>query len=304
MDRLAGFLAGATAMAATATFANSGSIPFVAGTSVYRPNQRAVVAFDGHEQILLLSTDLRANKPTQLLEVLPFPSKPKVTPGDGELFQKAAQLIEDRLAAQQNARRGIRSGSRKRNAGNDVPGLPPAAEVPFHERIGAQDISVVRVLDSRHFIAWTEDYLRNAGVESPSIPMRLKLLVREYLRDGFTWFVFNVIELGPDEVAKETLQYRFDTRNFYYPLRILSGESSDATIRIILVSPRLVRMPDIHPARARLMHQPVAIDPDELKYLGGGLADFLGSQRQQLRLWEIKGPMNRLRRDVLTGWFP
>lgn len=287
--------AGVWVAAAGVAFANCGSIPFVAGARVYRPYQRAVTTFDGNEQVLLLSTDLRADRPTKILEVLPFPTEPEVSQGDGELFQKATQLIADKLAQRRAARRvSGRSGSDAKVGGGDA---------EYHPRIDVRHTSVLRILDGRSFIARAEDILRESGVDDPVIPARMKFLVRNYLRDGFTWFVFNVIELGPDMVARPTMQYRFATPRLYYPLRIMGGESDDTTIRLVLVSPRLVIMPDIRPSRAVLMHQPLTIGRDDLSYLDSGLVDFFGQQPQQLRLWEIKGPLRSFRRDVLTDWF-
>lgn len=287
--------AGALAAMATVAFANCGSIPFVAGAQVYRPYQRAVAAFDGREQVLLLSTDLRADRHTKVLEVLTFPSKPIVSQGDEELFQKAAQLIDDRLAERQAGRRApgrIGTGGRI-----------PNGSAAFHERIQVQGTSVVQIPDSQSFIAWVHDYLRKAGVDEPEIPLRLRSLVRDCVRDGFTWFVFNVIEVGPETAARPTLQYRFATHKLYYPLRIMGTESGNTTIRLVLVSPRLVIMPDIRPRRAVLLHHPITVSRDDLSYLGGGLTDFFDRSPQQLRLWEIKGLLNSLRRDVLTDWF-
>ncbi len=105
MKWLSLFPAAALVVVANAAMANCGSIPFVPGAEVYRPYQRAVTAFDGREQILQLSSDLRADRPTKVLEVLPFPSRPEVTPGDDELFQKATQHIEDGLAWRRRAQR-------------------------------------------------------------------------------------------------------------------------------------------------------------------------------------------------------
>ncbi|MDZ7620246.1 MAG: DUF2330 domain-containing protein [Patescibacteria group bacterium] len=285
------FLAGVAAMVPTVALANCGSIPFVAEATVYRPTQRAVTAFDGREQILLLSTDLRADRPTNVLEVLPFPSEPKVEVADDELFQRARQLIEDRLTEQPaSVMAAVRGG-------------PGGHDAEFHERIDVGNSVVVRLTDSRSFVAWVTDHLRAAGVDDPSVSTRVKFLARDYARDGFTWFVFNVIELGPEMVARQSVRYRFATPRFYYPLRIMGTDSGATTIRLVLVSPRLVQMPDLRPGRAVLLHQPLPVGASDLKYLDAGLAAFLEDEPQQLRLWEIKGALGTMRRDVWADWF-
>ncbi len=286
------FLAGVATMATTDALANCGSIPFVAEATVYRPTQRAVTAFDGREQILLLSTDLRADRPTKVLEFLPFPSKPKVAVVEDDLFQKARQLIEDKLPGQQPA--GVKAAVRSGPGGHDA---------EFYERIDVQNTVVVRLTDGRSFVAWVTERLQEAGVDDPSVSARVKSLARDYVRDGFTWFAFNVIELGPEMVARRSVRYQFATPRFYYPLRIMGTDSGATVIRLVLVSPRLVQMPDHRSGRAVLLHQPIPIGAGDLKYLGGGLAEFLGNRPQQLRLWEIRGSLGAMRRDVWAGWF-
>src|SRR5687767_7288019 len=48
---------------------------------IFESGQRALISWDGEMETLILSTDVRADKPVQLLEVLPLPSKPDVSEG-------------------------------------------------------------------------------------------------------------------------------------------------------------------------------------------------------------------------------
>jgi len=169
--------------------ADRGSIPFDPSVRIFEPNQRAMIAWNGTEEILLLSTDLRASAPTKVLEVIPLPSEPKVTKGDVEVFRKATELINRKMAPVFALGRGDKGR---------MPGEAhrPAAELTFHEKIGAHDVSVIHMLDRAGFIRWVNDYLKRAGVDNPSVPPPLAAVIDEYLRDGYKWFVFDVIELA------------------------------------------------------------------------------------------------------------
>jgi hypothetical protein len=59
------------------------AIPFRPGVTIFEPTQRALMAWNGEEEILVLSTDLRASSATKVLEVMPFPTEPRVKKGDG-----------------------------------------------------------------------------------------------------------------------------------------------------------------------------------------------------------------------------
>ncbi len=279
--------------------ADCGSIPYNPAVEVFEPNQRAVIAFDGKEEILLLSTDLHASVPTKVLEVIPLPNEPEVTEGDVAAFVRATDWINARLRPQQRVRTGKGAGGAFGAAAADA----PAGEVTFHEKIGAHDVSVVKVLERERFVDWVDDHLRRGGVDNPTIPRPLRMVVDDYLEDGFAWFAFNVVELGTETKTKEALKYRFATSKLYFPLRITRTEKGVTTVRLILISPRLVEIPEVGPSLVRLLHQPLEIDRDDLKYLDEDIADLLSKRKTNLiRIWEIKGQLSRFRHDVYTSW--
>lgn len=292
-------------LAARPAWADCGSIPFKPWVSVFEPNQRAVIAYNGHREILLLSTDLRASEQTKVLEVIPFPSEPKVAKGDLSVFANATELINQKLFPR--SKKGMAFGGGMGMGGAGGPGgvaPPPAGEVTLQKTIGAHDVSVTRVLDRRRFVDWVEDYLKKQGVDNPTIAAPLKEVVEEYLRDGFKWFAFNVVDLGEETVTKEAVEYRFKTRFLYYPLRITRTEKGATTVRLLLISPRLVQMPNLHSAKVRLMHRPVTITRDELRYLDKGMHELLNNNSSNLlRIWEIKGRLSGFKRDVVTSWY-
>ena len=53
----------------TPAVADCGSIPYEEDADIFEPNQNALICWDGTEEILVLSTNLRASKPTKVLEV-------------------------------------------------------------------------------------------------------------------------------------------------------------------------------------------------------------------------------------------
>ena len=274
--------------------ADCGSIPFKPGVSIFEPNQRAVIAYNGKEQILLLSTDLQASEATKVLEVIPFPSEPKVKEGDLAVFHKATELIRRKLYPSMGSPAGMGG------MGGGF-GSRPAGEVTFHEEIGAHDISVVHVLDQRRFVGWVEDYLRESGVDNPTIPPPLERVVVEYLRDGFQWFAFNVVELTEDPLTKGAIQYRFKTRFLYYPLRITRAEKGNTTVRLLVFSPRLVTQPGPGFVKVRVVHDPVTVSRNELLDLDRDIHGFFKDRPEVLlRTWEIKGRLSAFQNDVIA----
>lgn len=59
----------------------------ITDADVYGPGQKAIIAWNGEVERLILSTDLYATADTKVLEVLPLPSEPSVSEGSFQSFQ-------------------------------------------------------------------------------------------------------------------------------------------------------------------------------------------------------------------------
>jgi len=275
--------------------ADRGSIPFDPQVTIFEPTQRAMIAWNGKEEILLLSTDLRASKPTKVLEVIPLPNEPKVAKGDVEVFRKATALINKKLEAEFPKMPPSR-GSGNWNA------IEPAGEITFHQKIGAHNISVAHVRNPAGFVQWVNDYLRKSGVENPVIPPILKTSVEQYLQEKFTWFVFGVVELDEKPKTNEAIQYRFATDTFFYPLKISRTDSGSTSVDLLVLSPKMMdSLPSgVEARKIELRHKPVPITSAELKELNPEMDDLLGhADSLLLRIWRIRGNLPEMDKDIV-----
>jgi hypothetical protein len=285
-------MAAISLLAMPAARADRGSIPFKHGVEIFEPKQRAMLAWNGEEEIMLLSTDIAASESTQVLEVLPLPSEPEVKKGDVSVFARAAQLITSKLG-QAGAPRGVSPGGKTKS---------PAGEVAFHEKIGSHDISVTHVLDPIGFVAWVEDYLDSANVQSPVIPDPLREVVEEYVEDGFTWFVFDVVDLSESTRTLEAIQYRFKSDRLYYPLRITRTETGTTEIELLILTHRLLNVfRGISHQEVLLTHEPVTLTGAELWGLSMDMYNLLGKPDEaKLRIWKIRGDLPSFKKDLLA----
>lgn len=294
MRRTVGLVALGILLAASAARADRGSIPFKPWVKIFEPNQRAMIAWNGREEILLLSTDLRASEPTKVLEVIPLPAEPKVNKGDVEVFRKATELINRKLPRPTLG--GYGAGRAK------GPDRGPAGEVTFHKKIGPHDISVTKVLDRAGFVGWVTEYLEKAGVDNPKIPPPLAEAIAQYLSDDYKWFVFDVVELGKETVTNDAIQYRFASDCVYYPLRITRAEEGNTSIQLLVLTPRLLsRFPALPISRVRLLHQPIMITSGELRELNEDMDALLGHRPDMnLRIWQIDGRLSEFKDDLIA----
>jgi hypothetical protein len=276
--------------------ADRGSIPFKPHVQIFEPTQRAMLAWSGDDEILLLTTDLSASEPTKILEVMPFPSEPKVKKGDTETFRRATALINAKLAL---------PGPRARNGAGrskSAPARKPAGEITFHEKIGAHDISTAHVLDAERFVEWVNEYLKKSGVDNPVIPGAMTKNVDAYISEGYAWFVFDVVELDDQLKTNEAIQYRFRTDALYYPLRISQTFQGDTSIELLILTPRLLsRFMGIPIERVELRHKPIAMTAPELRSLNKDMDDLLGHRnRMKLRIWRLRGALASFDKDLVA----
>jgi hypothetical protein len=272
--------------------ADRGMIPIDPNAQIFEPNQRAMIAWNGDEEILLLSTDLQASDSTMLLEVLPLPSEPDVKKGDLETFRKATDLINKKLYSEQMGKGRVLSEGV----------IVPSGEVTFHKRIGAHDISVTHLLDGQGFVDWVVDYLKTQGVEGNVISEDMRQLIEGYITDGFAWYVFDVVSIGQETVTNEPIQYRFKNKYLFYPLKITSTAEGSTSIELLILTPRLLNnFPSLPIGRVRLKHDPVSINGEELRELNEDMYKLLeGCNRLRLRIWEIQGELKDFDSDLLA----
>ncbi len=276
----------------TISLADRGLIPFDPNITIFEPNQRAMIAWNGKEEILLLSTDLSASDPTMVLEILPLPSEPKVKKGDLETFRRAVNLINQKIRV-----------FKKRNGGrlSDGP-IPPPAEITFHEKIGAHDISVVHLLEGQGFVEWVKNYLKSLGFDREIISDAQKELVLSYIDDDFTYFVFDVITLNKEPKTLEPIQYCFKTERLFYPLKITNLVSGNTTIELLVLTPKLLsRFSGLSLKRIDLAHDPITITIDDLREINEDMYELLKeSVEMKLRIWKIEGELRSFDKDIVA----
>lgn len=269
--------------------ADRGSIPFEPFVTIHEPLQKAAIAWNGDEEILILSTDLKSSKPTKVLEVLPLPSEPVVTRGDDKVFGKLQALAFSRS-------RPVYSRSPLPEASKG----PGSAEITFHEKIGAHDISVVHLLDSSDFDAWVHDFLKKNGVTAKQVSPVLLATISQYILDGYRWFVFDVVELGTTIKTNDAIQYRFASKQLYYPLRISATDTGKTEVRIAALTPvGLSRYLALPGEKVQLLTERVWVGVEEIATIQKDLAAFFSATPVALQIFQIVGDLQEFDLDLL-----
>jgi len=293
-------------MAGQAALADRGSIPFSPNVQIFEPGQKGIIGWNGSEEVLILSTDLHASKETEVLEVIPLPSEPKVRAAEPDIFRRTDQLLLE-LKMEDFLKKAEVHRSKGSTDGRSL----PSGEVTQQKTVGAHDISVTRVKETAGFVDWVEGYLSDRGVQSVEIPRPLKQAIKEYLQDGFSWFVFDIVKLDQTKRTNTGIQYRFKSDSLYYPLKISRTESGRTNIKLTIFSSQVLNgFIGLGKDRVNINSNHYLVEREKVDEISPELAglfstkDSSGQRRIHLYDWKIGGEISSFKDDLLVKTDP
>ena len=212
-------------------FADMGMVIWPPKVHLDQSAQNAIVAWDGQEEIIILSVDVESDATATALRILPLPSNPsEIKEGSFDSFEKLVEIMNKKIEV-------IRAEFRA--LGEEATAPTPGVEITFHEKIGAHDVTVVKVNDADYFINWIGNFAIEKGLEVKQISEGFKKGVENYLKRDLKYFVFDIIEIKKGEESINPLIYRFESDYFYYPM-LISGISeiaeSKGTINVFVIA--------------------------------------------------------------------
>jgi len=265
------------------------------GTSVYEPGQKAIVAWNGEREVLVLSTDVYGSDNTWALEILPLPSEPTVEAGKFDSF----------IAVQDLLLRYTRDMYAQRGYGKAGPENVPQLEVVFHEQIGAHDVTVAMVDNAQELVNWAENFL---GARAQDISWgKLEELATVYIQRGIKYWVFDLIDLSDHTKSHEPIVYTFESNRLYYPLEISSLASGTTEITLYTLTSGKPDARSVQEAGFRILSLEVGgdnfplefkVSKNDLQQVSSGIAElFEGDAR--LTVLRYSGSLDDLSGDLM-----
>ena len=257
--------------------------------------QRAIIGWDGQTEILCLATDVSSSRQTTVIEFLPLPSEPKVTLGNRESFD-AVQKVLRRRGVEFIKERGRVDGMRGKAGPQGEPFI-----ITFHERLGAHDITVVKVNQPAEFADWVEEKAKALTQNQASLPESIRSLIQKYLNQYHCpYFVFDVIEVGPDPKTVEPIIYEFQNRSLFYPLEISSTFHGKTSIDLIVFSEDYID-PDPFLNLDFQVSTRAGVDGSDMQEVLPRLKELLG-ETAYIQAFRYTGNIDRLKGNIAAGW--
>lgn len=206
--------------------ADWGMIPILP-VSIFEPGQKAIVAWNGEKEILILSADVTSTANTTVLQIMPLPSNPtKIEEASTESFDAIQDLIEFRMPIPwSDVYWGNQTG---------------LVEVVFHEQIGMHDITVVEAYDVSEFAEWMDEFLLKNGISEQVTLEDMAPIIEDYMARDFHFYVLDLIDTSSEEKSVEPILYEFNTDFLYYPLLITSPIGGDGKITLFLITKHII----------------------------------------------------------------
>ena len=313
MKRIAFLVLALVMVFGAAAHGDRGGIPFVPNVKIYEPGQKAIVAWHAGKEVLILSTDVTASADTKVIEIMPFPSDPKVEKAEPLSFVYVEYLVNRAIKAGFRRGRHLGPDSKNRN-GAQVPGV----EIRSHQKIGAHDITTLKVNNVGEFITWIEAYFQKHAKQA-KLPEALRKIIGAYVKEGYCYFAFDVIELSKKKKSVEPIMYTFDSKCLYYPLKISSLYEADTEIILATVTesefaaelmPKgfkklSVKVNVVGGRRPRkkgleVVVPTIPLSQRRLKKISPKVKNLFGDGKAVLQMWRYKGTL-KVDTDVLVA---
>jgi hypothetical protein len=281
-------------------FADGGMIIWPPDVQLDESAQNAILAWNGKEEIIILSNDIESNAKATGLRIIPLPSNPTVKEGNFETFSKLTEIMNTKIEE-------VRNQWEKEGMGlGGVPAPAAGIEITFQQKIGAHDLTIVKVNDLETFINWIKNFATQKGLTVKDISPEFKEGVKNYLKRDIKYFVFDVIETNGEKESISPLVYRFNSDYFYFPL-LVSGVSEisedHAKIKLFIITEN--KIPKEIPGEGKgdfywkgSFGYAVQLTQEELKSVDGEIAGLFVSDAI-VRTFDYDGYLNKFKKDIV-----
>ncbi len=256
--------------------------------------QNAIVAWNGTQEVLILSVDTTTSQSSSVLRIVPLPSNPlEIKEGNFDSFTKLQNIVNEKLTRHYlNKGYGWDEASK---LGNES-----GVEITYQDIIGAHNITVVKVNNLTFFVEWTKNFAMNKNLTNINFSDSFKNTVEDYLNKDIRHFVFDLIEANEIQQTVEPIIYRFNTTFLYYPLNITAfsdaGETY-STINVFIISEGAVKKDVISEYRYYFQLY-INLTKEELNEISPDIYKLFEAD-PFLTKFDYYGKLSRLQKDIL-----
>lgn len=265
----------------TLAMADMGAIIPYEKVSLTEPGQKAIIAHDGFEEMLILSTDFNVNTNAKVVRFIPFPSQVKIDIADPYIFQRIDSLIKKHNLSYLRFLRG----KVEKKEGVDIISV---------QTLGPHKIIQVKVTNFEEFKVWVKKLFKDEGIEKKGFTQKEEDVISFYLNRSMNFFVFDIVSLSEDINHIAPVVYRFNTNYFYYPLVTSSVIKGEGKIELVIftnqggISEKILRFISPHPWK---VSETAIVTGEEMEKIYKELPKLMGAHAI-MGVVQYRGPYN------------
>ena len=219
---------------ASSALADKGAVYLrAADVKVSEDSQKAIILHNMQEEVLILGTEVRADRETPIISFIPFPSEPEVQLAPEGVFERLAAIV---------AKYDLGFYSRSFSKGGAT-ATHEGVEVRLSARLGAHDLTVIKIDDAIGFTFWVNDYFRSKGLAHSESHPQEEAIVTDYVARGIDYFVLDYVEVPTEKHFIDPVIYRFKSKDLYYPLKTSNSFGGEGAIELFIIAPVTLCVP-------------------------------------------------------------
>lgn len=203
------------------------------GVVVSESAQKAIILHNNRREVLILGTEMQAERPTPIVRFIPFPAEPQVSLAPKGVFTHLASIIK---------KYDLKYVSAWQTKGGPAKIETSGVEVRLAARLGQHDLTVIKVNDVKKFRSWVNGYFKKKHLPTAARYPKEEAVVAEYVKRGIVYFVLDAVELGEKRFI-DPLRYEFDAPSLYYPLLTSNTFGGKGDIELYIIAPQSLCAP-------------------------------------------------------------
>lgn len=270
--------------------------------TVSETSQKAIILHNCTEEVLILGTDLHAEQETGIIRFIPFPSAPHFDLPPEDVFSQAADLLK---------KYNLQFLMASKGGGTEA----KPVELLLQKKLGAHDMTVIKVNDPREFRDWANTYFVKKGLPVKAQYEEAETIVADYVQRGLRYFVLDYVELTEESRFIEPVLYRFASKDLYYPLKNTNTFGGQGGIDLVLLVPGSMCAPTVGaydtclglPAFTQRVEASTtsAVDQEDILSLYADAGEFFGGRQvfmQMVTYWGDYAFDNDIFADVTKAY--
>ncbi len=275
------FYAASVFILAESVWAGKGVIPLAKNAIAYQHVERAIVLWNGREEIIVIANDIAASDEIPVLELMPFGSRPQMRIGKVEWFRKAFDLTdlfkEDKCEEVELSEYLIRM------------------ESALQRTILPTKMEVWETRNFTSFEQWLMDTLRKAYCVE-ELPTGFIPIMLNYFNRRFRFWGVDYVDAGLIGRMVSPIEYRFPSKRFYYPTMMTSANSGPVTLVVFAVTHKPITF---SPMYGMTICGPIKVRKNELTGIHDEINKFFGSDTVYFTMLKFSGQAVELKFDLL-----